>query len=108
MSPDALFEVLLTCATGSPRIAGVSLVSDRAGDTYVYRDADIDVVGVLRVLSSGVFVIAVRQDARRNGIATALLDAASQGSLKPDFKKTAFGTDGQAFIVAYHREKELQ
>jgi GNAT superfamily N-acetyltransferase len=67
-------------------------------------------VGILRALSSGVFIIAVRSDARRQGIATALLDAAAEGSasLKPDFSKTKYSQDGQALVDAYRKRRKME
>jgi len=95
MSEDALFDVLLGVATAEG--------SAQKGENYVYRNAAAEIVGVLRVLSTGVFIIAVRSDSRRQGIATALLDAAMQGSAspKPDFSKTTCSQDGQALVDAY-------
>jgi ribosomal protein S18 acetylase RimI-like enzyme len=99
MNEDALFDVLLGVATAEG--------SAQKSENYVYRNADSEIVGVLRVLRNGVFVLAVRSDSRRQGIATALLDAAANAvaegsaSPKPDFNKTTYSQDGQAFVDAY-------
>jgi GNAT superfamily N-acetyltransferase len=67
--------------------------------THANSKDGIEIVGVLHVQSSGVFIIAVRHDHRRQGIGTALLKAAEESaSIKPDLGKTTFGSDGEAFI----------
>jgi GNAT superfamily N-acetyltransferase len=102
MNEDGLFEVLLGLAQNVAGGEGVSHASATNGATYIYRNAD-EIVGVLCVLSSGVFVIAVRSDSRRQGIATALLNAAAEDSAspKPDFNKTTYSQDGQVLVDAY-------
>ena len=50
----------------------------------------------------------MRSDSRRQGIATALLDAAAEGSSKPDFSKTTYSKDGQALIDAYRKRRKME
>jgi hypothetical protein len=92
MSVDALFEILLGVVTAEG--------SAQKGENYVYKNPDAEIVGVLRVLSTGVFIIAVRSDFRRRGVGTALLKAANQR--KPiDFSKSTYSRDGQALVDAH-------
>src|SRR5258707_66473 len=88
---DVLFEILL---------ALVRATSSR-GETFVYKDG-IEIVGVLHVQSSGVFILAVRSDHQRQGIGTALLKTANESaSLKPDVGRTTFSSDGEFFIKKF-------
>jgi|SRR5882724_8532587 len=91
MNEDAFFEILLTVATAEG--------SAQKGENYFYRNANSEIVGVLRVLSSGVFIIAVRKDFQRRGVGTALLKAANER--KPiDFSRSTYSQDGQALVDA--------
>ena len=102
MNADALFEVMLE---GAQRIIGgegISQASSPNGETFVFRNAGLEIVGVLQVLKSGEFVIAVRSDSRRQGIATALLDAG-----QPDFSMSTYSRDGQKLIDAYRKNRGI-
>jgi GNAT superfamily N-acetyltransferase len=92
MNEDALFDVLLGVATAEG--------SAQKGENYVYKNTDAQIVGVLRVLSTGVFIIAVRSDFRRRGVGTALLKAAEERE-PIDFSKSTYSQDGQALLDAY-------
>jgi GNAT superfamily N-acetyltransferase len=98
MNEDALFDVLLAVATAEG--------SAQKGENYVYRNAGSEIVGVLRVLSSGVFIIAVRSDSRRQGIGTALIKAANEHE-SIDFSRSAYSQDGQALVDAYLKQRNF-
>lgn len=71
----------------------VRAISPR-GETFVYKEG-IEIIGVLHVQRTGVFIIAVRADYQRRGIKTALLKTANED--KPiDFSKSSFSLDGEA------------
>jgi GNAT superfamily N-acetyltransferase len=107
VSQDGLFEALLMCAGDSPRVAGVSQTRSPTAETYIYRTADLEIIGILRVLSNGVFAVAVKKDFQRRGIGTALLSAANQD--KPiDFSKSSFSLDGEALVEKFVRINRMK
>ena len=99
MNHDGLFEVLLALVQDVADGTGVVRATSPRGETFVYKDR-IEIVGVLHVQRTGVFIIAVRADYQRRGIGTALLKAANKD--KPiDFSKSSFSLDGEALVKSF-------
>ncbi len=92
MNENALFDALLQVATAEALV--------QKGENYVYRNADSEIVGVLRVLSSGKFVVAVRGDHQKQGVGTALLKAANEISAI-DFSKSTYTQAGERLRDSY-------
>ena len=97
---DALFDVLLGLAQDVAGGVGVSRASSPNGETYVFRNAHMKIIGVLRVLASGKFVVTVRSDHQKQGIGTTLLKAANEISAI-DFSKSTYTQAGERLRDSY-------
>ena len=99
MKHDGLFEVLLSLIQEVPNGTSVVRAASKRGTTFVYKDG-IEIVGVLHLQSSGVFVVAVRASHQKQGIGTALLKAANE--YKPiDFSKSSYSLEGEALVQKF-------
>jgi len=101
MNNDGFFEALLSIVQEIPEGTGVIRANHPSGTTFVYKD-ETEIVGIIHVQRTGTFIVAVRSDRQRQGIATELLKTAQESALvKPDYARTTYSLDGEFFINSF-------